>query len=87
MVAYVEMKNIMSSWLESDSWHNSSLEDQKEFQRVVDEFETIGFEYFDFTLFEEIVREKVALEFEDCDDEFCNGIIDRFRLDIKKLMS
>lgn len=85
MVGYVEMKNIMSSWLDTQTWHTKELSEQKEFESVINEFENIGFEYFDFTLFEEIVREKIDLEFKECDDEFCDALIDRFRVDIKKL--
>ena len=86
MVGYVEMKNIMSSWLDSEAWHTTKLNEKREFQTVINEFETIGFEYFDFTLFEEIVREKLNLQFEECDDEFCDNIIDSFRSDIKELL-
>ena len=87
MVGYVEMKNMMSSWLDTDDWHKMKLKEQEEFKKVIDEFEVIGFEYFDFTLFEEIVRERIDYQFKKSDDEFCDGIIDRFRGDIKEFIT
>ena len=87
MINYVEMKNIMASWLNTSTWHSESLHDQEEFQEVLKEFETIGIEDFDFTLFEEIVREKISIDLEHCNDEYCDNLLDGFRGDLKNLMN
>ena len=85
MINYVEMKNITSLWLATNNWYCIDLEKHKEFQRMMNEFYSIGFEYFDMTIFEEVVREKVSSQFKEHTEIFQERLILKIKNNIAVL--